>query len=120
MIPICIYCPVFLFGPLRSTQKIYFPKDYYLLNGKLSYARAISGSQEHILKLFLINVYSADLVAVYEFVTRLCKQSKAVIDNVLSFDVIIDAFGVFGSITVKLNAFDAIGAISGVISCVVC
>ena len=64
-----------------------FSIDYYFSNGKLLFSRVISGSQEHILKLILMNIYSPDIISVYEFIMRLCKQSKAVIDNVLSFMV---------------------------------
>lgn len=78
---------VFLKNEMISKVKLYFPRDYYALNGKLTISRFISGSQEHIVKIATINVLSSDSVAIYEFFIRICKQSKAVIDNVVSFFV---------------------------------
>jgi len=78
---------IFLKNEMISEVKLYFPRDYYALNGKLTISRFISGSQEHIVKIATINVFSSDSVAIYEFFIRICKQSKAVIDNVVSFFV---------------------------------
>jgi hypothetical protein len=78
---------VFLKKEVISKAKLYYPRDYYALNGKLTISRFISGSQEHIVKIAAINVLSSDSVAIYEFFIRICKQSKAVIDSVVSFFV---------------------------------
>ena len=45
-----------------------------------------------------------------------CMCGMHAIDNILSFDAIMDAFGAFGLITVELAAFDGIGAVTGVVS----
>ena len=87
MFPALVVFLVFVRKPILNSKRLYFPIDYYFSNGKLLFSRVISGSQEHILKLILMNIYSPDIISVYEFIMRLCKQSKAVIDNVLSFMV---------------------------------
>lgn len=59
--------------------------DFYGINKGLVLTRCISGGHDHLLRLGLFAVASSDFLVVFEFFSRIAKQSKAIIDNAISF-----------------------------------
>ncbi len=64
---------------------IYSPISYYKNNSSLIFTRSIASGQEHFIRIALIALISSELVVFYEFLNRLCRQTKGVFDNALSY-----------------------------------
>ena len=64
---------------------IYSPVSYYKNNSSLIFTRSIASGQEHFIRIALIALISSELVVFYEFLNRLCRQTKGVFDNALSY-----------------------------------
>lgn len=64
---------------------LYSPINYYKNNASLIFTRSIASGQEHFIRIALIALISSELVVFYEFLNRLCRQTKGVFDNALSY-----------------------------------
>lgn len=85
MFPATILFTIILKTEYNNLKHLYLPFDYINNTKSLTAARILTGSQEHIVKLAIITYFTSEAVAVFEFINRLCKQSKSIIDNALSF-----------------------------------